>query len=124
MGMTADEYWNGPPALLTAYRAAYNIRLEQQNQSAWLQGLYVYNAVGAVVSSALGGRGKGAKYLDKPIDLKTDKTKLQRRLEEEQAKQKVIAQMNAWAARWNAAQMKKQSATNTLSEDGDNGNSD
>lgn len=123
MGMTADEYWNGPPALLQAYRTAYNIRLERDNQAAWLQGLYIYNAVGSVVAGALGAKGRNAKYMDKPIDLKVDKPRLQKRLEEEQAKQKVITQMNAWAARWNAAQKKKQSATNTLSEDGDNGNS-
>ena len=119
MGMTADEYWNGPPALLNAYRTAYNIRLEQENQAAWLQGLYIYNAVGSVVSSALGGKGHNAKYMDKPIELKTEKPPLQKRLEKERAKQKVIAQMNAFAARWNAA--KKKSAENILRKDGDNG---
>lgn len=120
MGMTADEYWNGPPAQFKAYRDAYNIRLERDNQAAWLQGLYIYNAVGAVVAGALGAKGKGAKYMDRPIDLQIEKPKLQERIEKEQAKQKVIAQMNAFAARFKSAQ-KKKSAQNIPREDGDNG---
>ena len=119
MGMTADEYWYGSPMLLSAYRTAYNIRLEQQNQQAWLQGLYIYNAVGAVVSSALGGKGKNTKYADKPIELNTEKTPLQKRLEKERANQKVINQMNAWAAAWN--KRKKAAAESITREDGDNG---
>lgn len=61
--MSADEYWNGNPYLIRAYREAQEIKKSQDNQLAWLQGLYNYKALTSALAAfgwAMGGR-KGKK---------------------------------------------------------------
>lgn len=63
LGMSAEEYWHGDPCLYAVYREAATLRREQENNAAWLNGLYVYNALQSVVgmfSWGLGGK-KGQK---------------------------------------------------------------
>lgn len=69
MGMSYEEFWHGDPYLTEYYQAAHKKRLEAQNHMAWLQGLYVYSAVGSIVSNALSKKGTKAKYPDKPLDI-------------------------------------------------------
>lgn len=45
IGMTAREFWDGEPRLAVAYREAEKIRQEREDAAAWLQGMYVYEAV-------------------------------------------------------------------------------
>ena len=45
MGMTAHEYWEEDCTLVVGYRKAYEIKQDEVNRVAWLNGLYVYNAV-------------------------------------------------------------------------------
>lgn len=70
MGMSYTEFWDGPPAVATAYRKAYRLRREAENEQAWLQGLYTYDAFAVTLANAF--RSKGAKlqrYMEKPIDI-------------------------------------------------------
>ena len=67
--MSPAEYWDGDPSLPRYYREAYRIKQEQENQQAWLQGLYFYNALGAVMSQSFPEKGKkGVTYIQKPIE--------------------------------------------------------
>ena len=45
MGMTAHEYWDEDCHLVVGYRKAYEIKKDETNATAWLYGLYVYNAL-------------------------------------------------------------------------------
>lgn len=45
IGMTYDQYWNGDPQLVKAYRRAAEISVERRNQEMWLQGMYIYDAL-------------------------------------------------------------------------------
>lgn len=45
IGMTAEQFWDGDPALVKYYRQAEEIRTERKNQELWLQGMYVYEAI-------------------------------------------------------------------------------
>ena len=45
IGMTSAEFWDGEPRLAEAYKKADEIRQERQDAAAWLQGMYVYEAV-------------------------------------------------------------------------------
>lgn len=45
MGMTYDEFWNGPPWLAQDYRKAQALTDRRRNEELWLQGLYVYEAI-------------------------------------------------------------------------------
>ena len=58
IGMSYAEYWEGDPILTQYYRKAYHIKQEEINNNAWLQGLYVYDAVSTALHNALRGFGK------------------------------------------------------------------
>lgn len=45
IGMSYDEFWNQDVALVRAYRKAHELREKRQNAAAWLQGMYVYEAL-------------------------------------------------------------------------------
>ena len=84
MGMTSEEYWKGDPYLTVVYRKAWDLRKEQRNHEMWLQGLYVYDAVGSIMSSLFKGKGQqAAKYPDKPYRLTplTEEEKAQKKIE-------------------------------------------
>lgn len=72
MGMTPDEYWNGEPELAKYYREAHTIRRDERNQELWLQGYYIYQALGAVAPIFNANSKKGTKaspYMESPIPL-------------------------------------------------------
>ena len=85
MGMTYEQFWDEPPRIATSYQKAYKLKLESQNELAWLIGLYVYDAVAVVVSNALSRKGaKPKNYLERPMDIfpLTEKEKKHREREE------------------------------------------
>lgn len=45
IGMTYDEFWNGDVSLCGVYRKAEELRDKRQNQTLWLQGMYIYEAL-------------------------------------------------------------------------------
>lgn len=102
IGMTADEFWNASPFLATAYLEAHKLRQRQRNEYAWLQGLYIYNAVGAVVSSALGGKGKKPEYMKEPVDLGLE-TEQEKKAKAQREREKIIASLTAWKKSWDKA---------------------
>lgn len=67
IGMTYDEYWNGPAEMVVYYRRAYVMQQRRNNDLAWLNGRYVYDALNAIVP-ALRGLSKEPvdKYLEEP----------------------------------------------------------
>ena len=94
--MSYAEYWEGDPKLAQYYRKAYYIKQEETNNNAWLQGLYVYDAVSTALHNALRGMGKSkppAKdYAKQPYEL-GNKVKT----EAEKAKEIAIEQEKAVA---------------------------
>ena len=88
MGMTWEQYWDEPPHLAIAYRKAHRLRREIENEQAWIQGLYMYDAFAVCLANAFAKRGsKRHDYIDKPIDIYplTEEEK-KRREQEEYAK--------------------------------------
>lgn len=73
IGMSFAEYWEGDPKLAQYYRKAYRIKQEETNNNAWLQGMYIYDAVSTALHNALRGMGKNkppAKdYAKQPYEL-------------------------------------------------------
>jgi len=90
-GMTYEQFWYGDPNMTHTFKEAYLLKQRAKNEDAWLQGLYIYRAVSAVVASALGNRN--AKYIDAPIDY-LPKTKAEKQQEEYKEKLKVIDYLN------------------------------
>ena len=51
IGMTYDEFWNQDVAMVRAYRKAHELKRRQQNETLWMQGLYVRDALLATVGN-------------------------------------------------------------------------
>lgn len=86
-GMTYEQFWYGDPYMVKAYEDTYLLKRRVRNEELWLQGLYIYRAVHAVVASALSGRQE--KYVANPLDF-LPKTKAEKQREEYENKLKVI----------------------------------
>lgn len=49
IGMNYEQYWYDDPMLINSYIKAEEIRQVKKNNELWLQGLYVYIAIGDLV---------------------------------------------------------------------------
>ena len=78
LGMNYEQYWYGEPSLLLNYIKAEEYRTIKRNNELWLQGLYVYHAIGDLVPilNPFSKDHKPRKYFDKPIPI-TDKEKVE-----------------------------------------------
>ena len=94
--MSYEQYWEQSPRLAIAYRKAYRLKHETENEQAWLQGLYFYDAVAVCLANAFGGKSaKKQNYLERPIDIfpLTEEEKKQREAEENEKMRKVMEEM-------------------------------
>ena len=98
IGMSYAEYWDGDPKLAQYYRKAYQIKQEEINNTAWLQGMYIYDAVSTALHNSLRGLGKNkppAKdYAKQPYEFKNKvKSEAEKAREVQIEQQKAIAWM-------------------------------
>lgn len=96
MGMTYAQFWDEAPYLAVVYRKAYRMKRQIENEQAWLQGLYIYDAVAVAVSNNFSKRGaKKQSYMEKPIDIfpLTEAEKRQREAEENAKMQRAMEEM-------------------------------
>jgi len=64
IGMTHKQFWYDDPWLVKAYREADKLKQKRFNDEAWLQGMYVYDAVSIVHYNF--NKKKGAKAINYP----------------------------------------------------------
>lgn len=100
IGMSYAEYWEGEPSLARYYRKAYRIKQEQDNNNAWLQGMYFYDGISTALHNAMRGMGKSkppAKdYAKQPYEIfKKKKTEVELAQEVEIEQQKAAAWMES-----------------------------
>lgn len=95
IGMSYELYWYGEPNLVKAFREADEMRVDRMNYEAWLQGLYVYQAVGALypVFNPFSKQKKAEEYLKEPIVI-TERARNQKAMEEGS---KMANFLKAWA---------------------------
>ena len=98
IGMSYAEYWEGDPKLAQYYRKAYRIKQEEINNNAWLQGMYIYDAVSTALHNALRGFGKqkppAKDYAKQPYELNNKvKTEAEKAKEVEIEQEKAAAWM-------------------------------
>ena len=80
IGVSCNDYWHGDYSQLGYYVEAHKLKQERENYTAWLQGAYVYDAIGAMspILQAFAKKGTkptpyhkepyGAKHVDKVDD--------------------------------------------------------
>ena len=97
--MSYEQYWNGDTRLVWDYVKADKLRQDRENNQAWLQGMYVYNALTSALSVSELFRGKGRKpsqYPSKPYELfKRDKTEEEKEKEAQNERLRAIAHFDA-----------------------------
>lgn len=73
IGMTPEQYWDGDASLVRGYRKAFELQQEISNQNAWLQGMYIYEALCCVapIFRPLSKAKKPIEYRSQPYLLKT-----------------------------------------------------
>lgn len=100
--MTPRQFWQGDPWLAEDYRRADEITKRRQNETLWLQGLYVYDAFSAVMANAFRKKGaRAVKYAEKPYDVgrKTPEEKeAAMKAEQERIRQRFEAMRKNWIA--------------------------
>lgn len=66
--MSYDQYWYDDPMMVRAFYKAEKIRQEQIDTNAWLQGIYIANAIESTIGNAFLGKGKQPhKYPKEPF---------------------------------------------------------
>lgn len=101
--MSVREFWNEEPSLMWAYRKSYmeKIKLESElsNYNAWLNGLYVFDAISTSLYNCLGrDKGQPAKhYLEKPFDFSKNEEQIkeEERIKNEQEVKNALARMKS-----------------------------
>ena len=100
IGMSYAEYWEGDASLTRYFRKAYKIKQEQENNNAWLQGLYFYDALSTALHNAMRGMSKSKpparEYAKQPYDIfKKKKTEAEKAQEVEIEQQKAAVWMDS-----------------------------
>ena len=91
IGMSYNDYWYGEAQMLLRYHNAEKLRQRKRNNELWLQGLYVYMAVGNLVPvlNPFSKEHRAKSYLKDPIPL----TEEDRKEKEEKDYQRFKQQM-------------------------------
>lgn len=79
IGMSAEEYWKGEPYYINTYINAEKIKQRKKNSELWLQGLYIYHAVGclAPVFNPFSKEHKARPYMESPVALDEEEKQAQ-----------------------------------------------
>ena len=91
--MTPEQFWNGDPHLAVSYRKLHKLRIQQQNEILWLQGLYNLDALTVSLNNAFSK--KKIKYLEQPMQI-FPKTEDEKKREIEETRKKLVARLDAW----------------------------
>lgn len=104
IGMPGAEYWDGDAAFAKSWREADRLRQERENTMAWMQGMYVYDAIQRNAPILVAFPKKGAKaepYLAEPYPItKREREAAQERQEKAKA-ESIKARFEAFAQRHN-----------------------
>ena len=98
-GMTYQQFWEEEPPLAADYREAHKIMQKRQNLNAWMQGFYVYNAIGAFAEILPAFPKKGAKiqpYMEEPIAMTDEEVKERADRKQLEKMERIKQKMMGW----------------------------
>ena len=98
-GMTYNEFWYGSAYMVSFYRESYKLKLKQQDENNWMQGMYVYEALCKVSPILHAFSKKGTKplpYADKPflLDKIVPREKTQEEIERDRENERLKAMIH------------------------------
>lgn len=94
IGVDYNLFWSLNPKRLKPFLEANKLKLKQQNEFMWLQGMYIFDAVSVAIYNNFKDKGKKSmEYLQEPLEIfKPTPEEMEARAERE--RQKVIAFFN------------------------------
>lgn len=98
IGMTSDEYWRGDVELAPAYRKAFRMKQEHQNHEAWLNGLYVYDAVMSALTHLDKKTSSHRNYAEKPYSFSKEETEKEKEAKKVEAEARAEVWMKSWVS--------------------------
>lgn len=99
IGMTEEQYWDSDSCLVKFYREAEEIRRERFNQEAWLQGMYIYDALARIAPILHAFAKKGTKaqpYVEEAYPINKKKMEDAQLKKERATSQKGVRYMQAY----------------------------
>lgn len=105
IGMPVEVYWDGDCVLTRSYRTADELKQKRVNQNAWLQGMYIYEALCNVSPILHAFAKKSAKPIPYPSEpYATTRKELEEKHKNDERKkfEKMKAKMSSWSVRTNA----------------------
>lgn len=111
MGLSYEDYWDGDCVKAKYVRQAYELIEEKENFYAWLQGEYVYEAIGALspLLNAFSKSHKPLPYLDKPHPLTVKQSKQQKKDKVKLSHELLAAEFKKFSAAFKARNNKPSS---------------
>lgn len=99
--MTSEQFWDGEPSLVKAYRKADEIKRRRANEELWLNGIYMTEALAATVGNMF---TKGAKheYPAEPKPITESEIKERQERERKAREERIKAKFMARALSFNA----------------------
>lgn len=110
LGMTYEQYWDGDVWMVRDFFKSHKLKLEEQNRQAWLQGMYVYSAIGSMapILRAFSKARKPEEYMSGPIDIygfrkerKENSKPEQAKVDQKKSDAKARQLMEIWAINFN-----------------------
>lgn len=119
MGMSYEQYWDGDTKAHRAFREAKRLQLVEQNRMAWVQGMYVYEAI-ANLSPALKAfaKGKAKPYPKEPYDLFEDEHKKREERKQRERYERMKEKVGQFAKAWNQKQQESKQQSEVESNAG------
>lgn len=108
-GMTYEQYWDGDVSAHRTFRKADQLRIKRQNEMAWIQGAYIYEALCNSASLFRGMKPtRPQKYRSEPYDL-SEEDKQKREEKEARARYDMMrSKVEAFAKAFNEKQQTKE----------------
>lgn len=103
-GMTYEQFWDGDNEMPKMFRKAHEIKQREADQQAWLQGAYVYQAIGALAPALKAfAKGSAQPYIERPFGYEEKPLDIEAPIQtkEEKADEKARTWMEMWAISFN-----------------------
>ena len=102
MGMSYDQYWDGDVSAHKMYAKAEKQRIITQNRMAWLQGLYVYEAIiDATPYFKAFSKHKPKPFVEQPYDIFPDEAQRRKEKEERERYEHIKGKVASFAKAFN-----------------------
>ena len=97
MGMSYDEYWNGPCWLARAYREAHQMKQRQEEWARWRQAAYIFDALlcASPMMKSFVKDAKPGKFPEEPWPLTQKEADERQRAKDIENYKKALAQRRA-----------------------------